>query len=209
METPNRPVNGELAEMIRSHFERGYRGHCIDVGASDGVYVNTTYLLEKAYGWTVLSVEPNPSCAHSLRRYRDFIELCACSDKPSESIMWINDDNPESFSSLRPTTRRDLEGAKDIRWSKIKVRVDTVDNLLNKWEFPKLDVLCIDTEGTEKDVLEGANLSKWNPKVIVSESWDEDGGEVRKYLEERGYERIRRNIHNDIYLKVEGDNGVF
>ena len=195
--------NGKLSEVIVNMLELDGPGWGVDVGASDGVTVNSTYGLEKTYGWNILSVEPNIDFAKSLRYHRAFVEFCACSDKPGRQVIRINDDNPEAFTSLKPTKRRDLPGIEKVKWRDVEVKVDTVDRLITKWEFPRLDLLCVDTEGTEKDVLVGANLDKWKPKVIVSESWDEDGGEVKKYLEVNGYERVMRLHHNDIYLREE------
>lgn len=195
--------NGKLSNIIIDLMGTTDRGWGVDVGASDGVTVNSTYSLEKNYGWNILSVEPNIDFAKSLRYYRAFVDFCACADKPGRQVMWINDDNPEAFSSLSPTNRLDIPGMKQAKWRSVEVKVETVDRLLNKWEFPKLDLICVDTEGTEKDVLVGANLDKWQPKVVVSECWDEDGGEALKYLEEKGYKRAIRMGVNDIYIREE------
>lgn len=195
--------NGKLSNIILDLMGTTDRGWGVDVGASDGVTVNSTYSLEKNYGWNILSVEPNIDFAKSLRYHRAFVDFCACSAKPGRQVMRINDDNPEAFSSLNPTRRRDLPGIEQAKWRSVEVKVDTVDRLLTKWEFPKLDLICVDTEGTEKDVLVGANLDKWQPKVVVSECWDEDGGEALKYLEEKGYKRAIRMGVNDIYIREE------
>lgn len=195
--------NGQIPEIIREHFPEGYVGYGIDVGASDGISINSTYLLEKDYHWNIISVEPNIDFAKSLRYHRAFVEFCACSNEPGRLKMHINDDNPEAYSSLNPTKRKDLLGIDRAVWRIVEVKVETVDRILRKWDFPQLDFICVDTEGTEKEVLEGAMLEKWKPKVIVSESWDEDGGEVRKYLAGQGYERIMRSYHNDIYRREE------
>ena len=194
--------NVHLSEIIRGQFPEGYVGHGIDVGASDGISINSTYMLEKDHQWNIISVEPNIEFAKSLRYQRAFVEFCACSNEPGRLKMHINDDNPEAYSSLNPTKRKDLPGIDAAQWRIVEVKVETVDRILRKWDFPKLDFICVDTEGTEKDVLEGAMLEKWKPKVIVSESWDEDGGQVRKYLKEHGYERMMRHVHNDIYRRI-------
>ena len=184
-----------------SHFPPGHPGYAIDVGASDGVSINTTFALEESR-WTVLSVEANPEFAPMLKKYRAFVEMCACGWRPGTAKFHINTDNPEAFSSLSPTKRVDVEGAVGARFKVVEVRVETVDALLEKWEFPRLDVLCIDTEGTELDVLRGANIEKWLPKVVVTECWDKVGP-IDIWLESHGYEKVGRNVHNDLFILKE------
>ena len=185
-----------------THFEPGYQGWGIDVGASDGISINTTYQLEKAHRWTILSVEANPGFSEMLKKHRAFVEMCAVSDKAGEAEFTINVDNPEAFSSLSVTKRRDLDGITTAKWSKVRVNVDTVDSLMQKWQFPQLDLLCVDTEGTELDVLKGTDIARYKPKVIVTECWDKVSP-IDTYLEDLGYKKTARNVHNDIFVRAE------
>lgn len=193
------PPNGNLSQYILGHFPPGYQGFGVDVGASDGISINTTFALEASHRWTILSVEANPDFGPLLKANRARVEMCACSSQPGIAEFHINTDNPEAYSALRPTTRRDLDQIVDVRWKKVEVRVDTVDALLAKWEFPQLDLLTIDTEGTELDVLKGCDLERWKPKVIVTECWYKVGP-IDLWLETFGYEKKARNVHNDIFI---------
>lgn len=199
------PPNGAITELLLQHFPEGYQGWGVDVGASDGVSINTTYNLESAFRWNILSVEANPEFEESLKKHRMFVEMCACGELPAYSDFHINTSNPEAFSSLRPTNRKDiLENPKwvwePVQWTKVRVRVERLEDLLKKWQFPQLDLLCVDTEGTELEVLKGCDLAKWKPKVIVTECWDEVGP-IDPYLEALGYKKTDRNVHNDIFVR--------
>jgi FkbM family methyltransferase len=187
--------------MILKHFPPGYQGHAIDVGASDGVSINTTLLLEKQFRWTVLSVEPNPEFKPYLEANRAFVEICACGSKPqTDAEFYVHLDNPEAYSALT-VAHHPVEHPNDgARWKRITVPVRTLDQLLEKWEFPRLDVLCVDVEGTELDVLKGCDLRRWQPKVIVVESWDKTGP-VHDYLKELGYSLVDTSVHNYVYLR--------
>lgn len=196
------PPNGHLAQFILDQFPPGYVGWGVDVGASDGISVNTTYQLEHAHRWSILSVEPNPVYKPSLVKHRAFVEICACSDHEGREQFHIHVENPEAFSSLRPTVRMDLYPPGDMTWKTIEVPVRTVDSLLAKWQFSHLDLLCIDTEGTELDVLKGCDLKRWHPRVIVTECWDAVGP-IDPYLEGFGYKKSARNVHNDIWILKE------
>jgi methyltransferase, FkbM family len=195
------PPNNEIPYLVAQHFPQGFRGYAIDVGASDGKYINSTYLLEHMGKWTVVSVEANPMLKPLLLENRAWVEMCACGSKPKDDVDFhVNLDNLEAFSSLIPqkTHRRFKEEAGD-RWEKVKVNVRTVDQLIEKWQFPRLDALFVDVEGTERDVLEGCDLAKWKPKVVVVESWDEGSHDV--YLESFGYRRYAKSAENDLYVR--------
>jgi FkbM family methyltransferase len=194
------PPNGELYEMIRKHFPPGYQGHAIDVGASDGVSINTTFLLEKQHRWTVLSVEANPFYGPLVRANRTFCEECACGREPQESAeFFIHLDNPEAYSALKVAHHPKEHAKPEAKWKKVQVKVRTVDQLLAKWQFPRLDVLCVDVEGTELDVLAGCDMGKWKPKVVVVECWD-SAGPVHEYLKSLAYDCVDTSAHNYVFL---------
>lgn len=192
---PNTPLSGWIA----ANFPEGYRGYCIDVGASDGMTVNSTFSLERIWKWTVLSVEANPFFAGMLKGQRAWVEMCALSSEPKdEATFHVNDENPESFSGLKISDNQMVREAK-TRWRRIKVQVKTIDQLLEKWQFPKLDCICVDVEGGELDVLKGCDLEKWKPRCLVVESWQ--SGEHDDYLGPFGYKRVARSLYNDLYTR--------
>lgn len=183
------PPNHGLSDIIASYYPPGYRGHAVDVGASDGQSVNTSYGLEVVRGWTVLSVEPNPEFWEWLELHRRPVERCACADFTGSATLTINVDGPEAYSTIGEVPAKGLAQYHD--WKQIEVPVRTVEELLAKYEFPKLDLLCVDTEGTELSVLKGVDLKKWRPKVIVTECW-ELSGPIDGYLADLGYTKISR-----------------
>jgi FkbM family methyltransferase len=198
------PHNGTLAQWIADQFPRGYLGCGIDVGASDGISINTTYGLE-AMGWTIVSVEANPDFYPLLLKHRAFVEKCAAGKESGTSAFHINTQNPEAFSSLSPTKRQDVEGwlyARDAKWKQVEVPVRTIDEIAARWELPRLDILCVDCEGTELDVLKGCDIERWKPKVLIVEVWDKVGP-IDIYLEGFGYKKSARNVHNDCWLRID------
>lgn len=193
--------NTQLSGWIADQFPDGYRGYAVDIGASDGKSVNSTWGLEKENRWTVLSIEPNPEFAPALRKERAFVEVCAVgSEIRDRAIFHVNQDNPEAYSALLVDRKRAALGSGP--WVTIEVRVESLERLLRKWEFPRLDALCIDAEGAERDILAGFNLGRWLPRVLVLECWephDLDGAVAAV-----GYEWKWRTAHNDCYLMSEG-----
>jgi len=198
--------NGFISSWAADLFPEGYKGHAIDVGASDGISISSTYVLEKWAGWHVLCVEANPFFKPFLKQSRMFVEMCACGAEPmDEATFYVNEVRPEAWSALQitPGFRERAKVLKTkgegVEWSSHKVRVDTVDRLLTKWGFPKLDVLFVDVEGHETAVLQGAALDKWKPKAMVVENWK--AGFTDDYLKGFGYKRVARSVDNDFYVR--------
>ena len=199
--TPTLPVNAAMSNWIKGQFPEGYRGYCIDVGASDGMFINSTWVLEKHHRWTVLSVEANPYMKPLLLKRRAFVKSCAVGSSSADDVDFhMNADNLEAFSALSPVKNHPrFQQEAGGRWETVKVNVRTLEQLLAEAEFPILDALCIDVEGGERDVLAGLDLGRWHPKVVVVESWEEGG------LDDAlpGYNRVWRQEANDAYVRQE------
>lgn len=192
--------NAQLSDWIRDQFAPGFRGYCIDVGASDGQSTNSTFTLEHIWRWTVLSVEANPYFKDKLEQTRVLWKLAAVSDKAAEKALFhIHLDNIEAFSSLKPQEPSKYEGQVGDKWATTAVPVTTLNDLIAEFRFPRLDALCVDTEGTERDVLSGLDFEKWHPKVVMVEAWDR--GSHDDFLATYGYERVFRMAENDGYIR--------
>ena len=68
-----------------------------------------------------------------------------------------------------------------------------------------IDLVSIDTEGCELDVLDGFDLDRFKPRVLVIENDRPSGGEIEPYLTERGYRKFHRQTINDFYVRT-GDS---
>ena len=54
----------------------------------------------------------------------------------------------------------------------IKIKTNTLTNIINITDIKKIDVLSIDVEGFELKVLNGLDFTKYEPKVIIVEFLD-------------------------------------
>lgn len=145
-------------------------GYYVDVGANDPVHGSSTMALYSA-GWRGLNIEPNPAFVDRFERIRpDDTNICsAVSDRHGSAIFFLVEDDP-ALSSLDTGlgTRYAAEG-RSVR--KIEVPVQTLDAALAQHnDGREIDVLKIDVEGHERGVLQGANLSRWKPRVLVIEA---------------------------------------
>jgi len=201
----------QVEELLPHNFE----GTAVEVGAYDGMWFSNTYYFERQ-GWKTLAIEPIPDMEDSLKLCRDNYLMVAVGrenkDQQPFDIWRLKGANMSALSSLREKGTRDKkEHAAQIRKhqeygiEKIECLVDirTLDWCLETTNWPKVDFVSIDTEGTDMDVLEGFSIDKWQPSIILMENWSEDS-RFEEYLEPYGFhleERIQGQ--NELYVHKE------
>ena len=189
---------------IQKYFDPEYVGTCIDIGAGLGTERSNTYYFEKKY-WTCLCIEPNPNLYNHMRMYRRLALNLACSNHDKKSapfhVYVVDQNNQEAISSL-VVDQRLVESHKGIinETYKIEVEVKKLDTILSRINIEKIDFLSIDTEGTELEVLQGFDLEKWKPKLLVVENNFNDT-KINEYLSQFGYILSERIGVNDFYLR--------
>lgn len=188
---------------LLDQFQPTFQGYAADIGAYDGVTHSNTLLLEQERRWTVLCVEPNPVVAKKLRANRAFVQICACDAQASaEEALYVHAKNTQCYTSLRPRVNHPVwHPDPEDEFIRVPTPVLTLDQCLERAEFPRLDLLCVDTEGMELDVLKGCDLDRWRPQIILAESWDE--GTLDAHLAPLGYHRVRRMLVDDIYRRID------
>lgn len=191
-------------EYLLTLFDPSFKGTCIEVGSAQPIYGNNTYLIEKQ-GWTVYCIEPNPKLVERLKPLRQKVFQLAIGrenvDDVDFTICTLNDGNQEAISSLKVDEKLLRNHSHySPKLDKIKVNLRTLETFIEENNISNVDLISIDTEGTELDVLIGLNLMKYRPKVFVIENNFEDKI-LRYYMSSYGYKYINRLGVNDFYLK--------
>ena len=172
-------------------------GYACEVGANDGLLGSNTYGFEKNKGWKVLCVEPNPLLIEAGRSNRALWAAVACGSVKTQMEFVCVGGYPYSAASGFHVGEKHFPPDGNAR--KFSVPVERLDDLLAQYEFPRLDLLSIDTEGHEMEVLRGIDLKKWKPTFIIAEEVNPEPGEMDEYLQERGYIRVERKLFDNIY----------
>ena len=150
----NVPIDIRLKEYLC--FPRGF---FIDIGAHDGVSQNNTKIFEELYGWKGMLIEPSIQCIDKMKinRPNTIIENYALVGDERKQIS--GDFNGHLMAS---------ENGKRLKKKKItSVNSCRLDELIEKQQIKRIDFICIDTNGTELEVLKGINLHKYTPKYIL------------------------------------------
>ena len=137
---------------ISKNLKLPENGTFLDIGACYPVIISNTYHFEKYKGWNGLAIEPDPTYYKLFKENRNcYVENVAI--HPIEKEMWFKEK-----SNLV------VNGTGDF-----KVNCARLDDLLEKYNITKIDLISIDVEGFEKEVWSSFNYKKYSPEVMIIE----------------------------------------
>lgn len=181
------------AYILECRFGRRVKeinGTFVEFGAFDGLTHSNSYLFEKL-GWSGVLVEPDPSFARQCSENRTCKVIQACvmgNDFTGSEIMFSAVEGDGELSSIVGYGKPD---AALLESSIFKVPVIRLDSLLNS--LGTVDVLSIDTEGSELDLLLNSELPV-RPRVLIVEHNNDrlKQNKIREAMAEKGYELFSR-----------------
>ena len=151
-------------------YKRG--GFFVEFGATDGVLLSNTFLLEKEFGWNGLLAEPNPKFFEKLRTNRSQICSDECiSASTGDTVDFVLADEYGGIKDFS-TNGMHKEKVKDYENQGKVIQKDTIslNDFLLKHNAPEnIDYLSIDTEGSEYSILKSFPFEKWNITLITVE----------------------------------------
>lgn len=177
--------------LEKTGFKRG--GFFIEFGASDGILLSNTYLLENEFEWQGICAEPNPKFFSQLKNNRKCIVSNSCiGGTTGEKVEFI-------FADVYGTMSKYIDSDSHLDRRNIYLNngdVDlletiSLDDLLTHHNAPReIDYMSIDTEGSEYAILSKFPFDKWKIKLItVEHNYAPQRDEIRNLLEGLGYER--------------------
>jgi FkbM family methyltransferase len=183
--------DGEFSAMLRL-TGRDCPRYFVDVGANDGFYASNSFPFATR-GWQCLLIEPHPEAFARLRerhRHRPRVRChaTACGAAPGRLQLWTGENHDTTHATFAPETHDPANQA----WGRtsVEVRVVRLDHLLQDAAFPpRFGILSIDTEGWDLEVLRGLDLTRWRPRLIVTEDAGTAVAEKHTLLTRHGYTR--------------------
>jgi FkbM family methyltransferase len=167
-------------------------GFFVEFGATDGLNLSNTHLLEKNFGWKGILAEPARRWHSSLRRNRSAEIETKCIWKESAKVLQFNETEVGELSTLDSFSNQDMHA--HSREIGVKYEVETISlfDLLVEYKAPKfIDYLSIDTEGSEFEILENFDFGAYTFGFISCEhNFTENRGKVFELLSQQGYERV-------------------
>lgn len=155
------------------------RGVFVEIGVGDGVRISNTKMLEDC-GWSGLLIEPDARHHDSIRRNRKATLVPAAIGVTQREFVLTDD--PELSGFMRPGPG-------------VIVPVRRLDDVFREHGIRTVDVISIDTEGTELEVWSTLDLSEVRPRVVLVE-WmtsglcDDNSGPLKERFAADGYECV-------------------
>ena len=172
-------------------------GYFVEFGATNGLELSNTYMLEKQLGWNGILAEPAKCWHEEIKIHRQCHIETDCVWKKSGENLKFNQVNSANVSTLDLFTGV-VDGHQKARKKSTIYDVTTISllDLLKKFNAPtKIDYLSIDTEGSEYEILSNFDFEKYQFKVITCEHNHTSAREkIYKLLTSKGYERKFANL---------------
>ena len=177
----------DLFVLSELNFKRD--GFFVEFGATNGVDLSNTFLLEKNYGWTGILAEPAKEWHKALFKNRQ-VHI-------DKNCVWSSSNENLLFNQIGELSTVDLFSNSDMhsqmrkQGRKYQVKTISLEDLLDKYDAPLvIDYLSLDTEGSEFEILSSFNFEKYKFKIITCEhNFTSNREKIYDLLTEKGYAR--------------------
>lgn len=181
-------------------------GFFVEFGATNGVELSNTFLLEKKFQWNGILAEPAMRWQKDLKSNRSCSIETDCVWGSTGSILVFNETDEGEFSTINSFSAED--GHRNLRQNgkKYEVRTISLNDLLAKFNAPRhIDYLSIDTEGSEYEILKYLDFSTYSFEVItVEHNYTPARQLIFNLLTNNGYRRMYEDLSlwDDWYVKI-------
>jgi FkbM family methyltransferase len=198
MDKSRSQLRQDLFALTQVDFKKG--GYFIEFGATDGVDLNNTYLMETEFGWTGILAEPAQGWHADLKSNRTCTIDTRCVWKASGETLQFTE-APRGENSAISTF---VKPSRKLRGTQYDVKTVSLNDLLTEHGAPAvIDYASIDTEGSELDILKAVDFDRWSFRVMTIEhNHAPQREDIHTLLTGHGYKRVYEDISrfDDWYL---------
>mgnify|MGYP002858834848 CR=1 FL=1 len=184
----------DLWVLEQTGFKRG--GFFVEFGATDGVLLSNTYLLEKEFGWRGICAEPNPKFFDRLKEHRKCTVSDACiGGQTGREVEFVFADAYGGIADYKDSDHHAEKRAAYIAAGQTaNLKTIALHDFLKQHNAPReIDYLSIDTEGSELEILSTFPFGEWNIKLItVEHNFTPQRQMIRELLLAQGYRCTER-----------------
>jgi len=198
-----------LQDLLVVYFSRAKKtGYFVEFGATDGVLLSNSYLLEKKLGWQGVVAEPLPNWHERLRKNRScHIDTRCVYSKSNETVLFRNTYEHPELAGVEKNLQQDNNSGFRRTFSTIEVPTVSLMDLLATYKAPNsIDYLSVDTEGSELEILSAFDFSAYKIALVTVEHnfIDDQRNALKNLLQRNGFVRVLESISrwDDWYLNA-------
>lgn len=168
-------AQGQLFQDLWVLWELGgdkREGFFVEFGATNGITMSNSHILEKRYNWKGIVAEPNPDYHERLERERDCVISHECVYSETGKTMRFLCAEKALMSRLvdiNPEDHNEQSGKRIVK-DEIDVQTIALNDLLDKHEAPDvIEYMSVDTEGSEYEILSNFDFGRRTVKMFTVE----------------------------------------
>lgn len=198
--------NKHVDEILYEYFpDPTYKGVFFDVGAFEPITISNSHYFY-LNGWRVYCFEANPDKIPLLRENRQHVFHYAISDTDSNEPLPFEVADLDGWTASYSAITISNDYKKIFGWNDkhivrtIHVQQKTLNTIIQEEikDLDTIDIMSLDVEGYELQCLNGLDLEKYPPKIIVLENADHNT-KIGSYLEMFGYRLDKQIAYNEYY----------
>jgi FkbM family methyltransferase len=212
---------GDFLALCRDNFQRSHAqlfqdifvlrelddkrdGFFVEFGATNGVTLSNTCLLERDFGWKGILAEPARAWHDQLRKNRSAAIETRCVTGVSGQTVTFNEAEWLEVSTIDKWSNSDHHAAERAKGTRYQTETISLDDLLDANDAPaEFDYLSVDTEGSELEILSAFNFDRHRPKIVtVEHNYTPQRKALFDLLTSKGYRRKleRFSLFDDWYV---------
>jgi FkbM family methyltransferase len=183
----------QLSQDLFVLSELGFKenGYFVEFGATNGIHLSNSYLLEKEFFWDGILAEPAQMWHSALKENRTAAIETKCVWKKSGETLVFNETEIGELSTIDDFSDSDNNFSSREYGKRYNVETISLMDLLEYFDAPQsIDYLSIDTEGSEYEILQGFDFERYQFRVITCEhNYTPMREKIYNLLTRNGYER--------------------
>jgi FkbM family methyltransferase len=194
--------------LNEKYFKNKKNGVFLDIGAHDGLTLSNTYFFEKELGWSGVCFEPNPSVFNSLKQNRNtlLINGCAWYENTKKTFRMVKGysemlsgiiDHYDVLHLNRIKNECETYGS---TYEDIEVDCYDINKILIDNNIKDIDLISIDTEGSEFEIIKNINFNLFNIEFILVED-NYSSNQLDAFMKSKNYKLVERINIDKLYKK--------
>jgi FkbM family methyltransferase len=188
--------HAQLQQDLVAHFVCTNPGFYIEFGASNGLDLSNTYLLESKYQWAGILSEPGRNWHKDLAANRTaIIDQRAVASKTGETRNFLEASEGE-YSTLEEYSASGSHQHTRNNAQQYTVETVSLNDLLEQNKSPRhIQLISIDTEGSELEILENFDFNKYYVELFfIEHNYSVHQGKIDSLLESKGFKKFLPSV---------------